>query len=146
MRASGAAVSRAAVGAQISALDARRLWARTLRPALTPGSILRWAILLFFLAITAYPLVLVVSTALKNPTDVTLNPFSLFSSVRLENFSQTWDEGGFSSYFWNTVLITVPSVALIVALSVAGGYALARLPFPGRNVIFYLFMLGLMIP
>ena len=34
----------------------------------------------------------------------------------------------------------------IVVLSVLAGYAFARLEFPGRNLVFYLFMLGLMIP
>ena len=127
-------------------VTARTLWRRQLRPGLRPGALLRWAILLLFAAITFYPLVLVVSTAFKSPLDVTLDPFSLFSSFRPQNFADAWNEGGVSRYFWNTVAITVPTVVGTIVFSTLGGYALARLPFPGRDFVFYLFMVGLMIP
>ena len=53
-------------------------------------------------SISLYPLLLIVSTALKDPLDVTANPFALFSSVNLMNFVDAWTLGGFGGYFWNT--------------------------------------------
>src|SRR3954447_12380482 len=119
---------------------------RRLKASFNPASLVGLLVLLVFVAITLYPLVLVVSTALKDPLDVTLNPFSLFSSFHPQNFRDAWREGGFRHYFVNTVVITVPSVLGIVALSTLAGYALARLPFPGRDVVFFTLVLGLMIP
>jgi raffinose/stachyose/melibiose transport system permease protein len=110
------------------------------------GPIVRYFIVAFFAAVTLYPLLLVVSTALKDEADLTTDPFSLFSSVNLVNLSEAWTVGEFGNYFWNTVFITLPTVIGVVALSTMAGYALARLQFPGRNLFLYAFMLGLMIP
>jgi raffinose/stachyose/melibiose transport system permease protein/N-acetylglucosamine transport system permease protein len=106
----------------------------------------RYAILVLFGAITLYPFILVVSTALRDPVAITTNPFALFASIHPATISDAWTLGGFSGYFKNTLLITVPTVAGTIVLSTMAGYALARIPFPGRSLVFILFMLGLMIP
>ncbi len=91
-------------------------------------------------------MLLIISTAVKDPLDVTADPFALFSSVHLVNFVDAWTLGGFGGYFWNTAVITVLTLVGTVALSVLAGYALARLYLPGRNIIFLLFIVGLMFP
>ena len=106
----------------------------------------RYAILVLFGAITLYPFILVVSTGLRDPVSINVNPFALFENVRLATISDAWTLGGFGGYFKNTLLITVPTVAGTIVLSTMAGYALARIQFPGRNLIFFTFMLGLMIP
>ena len=93
-----------------------------------------------------FPLVLVVSTALKTERDVSVNPFGLFSSFSVDNLVTAWTVGRFGDYVLNSFLLSVPSTLLVVALSTMGGYAFARLPFPGRGVLFYLVVLGLMVP
>ena len=75
------------------------------------------------------PVVLIVSTSLKTTQDVRVNPFGLFTSFSLENFSKAWVGGQFSDYVLNSILLTLPSTALILVLSTMGGYAFARLPF-----------------
>jgi raffinose/stachyose/melibiose transport system permease protein len=110
------------------------------------GSFARYLALAFFAALVLYPLLLIISTSVKDPLDVTANPFTLFSSVSLLNFVDAWTLGGFGGYFWNTVLITGLVLVGTVVLSVLAGYALARLYLPGKNIIFLLFILGLMIP
>jgi ABC-type glycerol-3-phosphate transport system permease component len=93
-----------------------------------------------------FPLVLTVSTALKTPGDVKVNPFGLFSSFSWDNIVTAWTVGEFGHYLLNSLLITVPSTLLVILLSTLGGYAFARLPFPGRSVAFYLVVLGLLVP
>ena len=110
------------------------------------GSLSKYLALGFFAALVLYPLLLIVSTAVKDPLDVTANPFALFSSVNLVNFVDAWTLGGFGGYFWNTVIITALTLLGTVALSVLAGYALARLYFPGRNLVFVIFIIGLMFP
>ena len=110
------------------------------------GSLARYLALAFFAALVLYPLLLIVSTAVKDPLDVSADPFALFSSVNLQNFIDAWTLGGFGGYFWNTVVITALTLLGTLALSVLAGYALARLYFPGRNLIFLLFITGLMFP
>ena len=110
------------------------------------GSSAKYLVLAFFAVIVLYPLLLIVSTSVKDPLDVTANPFALFSSVNLVNFVDAWTLGGFGGYFWNTVIITAFTLLGTVALSVLAGYALARLYMPGRGLVFFIFMLGLMFP
>jgi raffinose/stachyose/melibiose transport system permease protein len=110
------------------------------------GSAAKYLLLLLFAAISLYPLLLIVSTSLKDPLDVTANPFALFSSFNPINFYDAWTLGGFGGYFWNTVVITSITVVGVVALSSLAGYGLARFRFPGNNIIFFAFVLGLMIP
>ena len=96
--------------------------------------------------LTLFPLVLTVSTALKTSQDVKVNPFGLFSSFSTENFVAAWTEGNFGDYVLNSFLLSVPSTILVVALSTMAGYAFARLPFPGRSLMFYFVVVGLLVP
>lgn len=97
-------------------------------------------------ALTLFPVLLIISTALKTPQDVRSDPFGLFSSFSLENLRSAWTVGRFSSYLLDSVLLTVPSTAIVIVISTMAGYAFARLPFPGRTVVFYLVVLGLLVP
>ena len=92
------------------------------------------------------PIVLIVSTAFKTRSDVQSNPFGLFSSFSFENIVAAWTGGQFSDYLLNSVWLSIPSTALILLLSTMGGYAFARLPFPGRTAAFYTVILGLLVP
>jgi ABC-type glycerol-3-phosphate transport system permease component len=93
-----------------------------------------------------FPIILTISTALKTDSDVTVNPFGLFSSFSFENIEAAWVDGNFGDYALNSFLISVPSTILVVVISTMAGYAFARLPFPGRGIAFYLIMLGLLVP
>jgi ABC-type glycerol-3-phosphate transport system permease component len=110
------------------------------------GTFTKYLVLGVFALLVLYPLLLIVSTSLKDPLDVTTDPFTLFSSFNPINFLDAWTLGGFAGFFWNTVIITGLTLAGVVAFSVLAGYALARFSFPGKNVVFLAFILGLMIP
>jgi ABC-type glycerol-3-phosphate transport system permease component len=103
-------------------------------------------VLLPLAVVTLFPLVLTVSTALKTSQDVKVNPFGLFTSFSLENLVTAWTVGNFGSYLLNSILLSVPSTVLVVILSTMGGYAFAKLPFRGRTILFYLVILGLLVP
>ncbi len=103
-------------------------------------------VLVLLSLLMVFPLILTISTALKTKQDVKVNPFGLFSSFSTENIVTAWTVGNFSDYVLNSFLLSVPSTMLVVALSTMGGYTFARLPFFGRTVIFYLVVLGLLVP
>jgi ABC-type glycerol-3-phosphate transport system permease component len=92
------------------------------------------------------PMVLIISTAFKTRQDVQVNPFGLFTSFSLQNLVSAWTEGHFNDYLLNSVLLSLPSTALVLILSTFAGYAFARLPFFGRTVAFYFVILGLLVP
>src|SRR5918997_4045228 len=110
------------------------------------GAFGKYLVLLLFAGLSLCTLLLIISTSLKDPLDVTANPFELFSSFNPVNFYDARTLGGFGGFFWNTVVITAITVTSAVALSSLSGYALARFQFPGNNIIFFTFIVGLMVP
>ena len=110
------------------------------------GLAVRHLVLIVMAALTLFPVVLIISTALKTPQDVRSDPFGLFSSFSFESLRSAWTVGRFSSYLLDSLLLTVPSTIVVIVISTMAGYAFARLPFPGRTAVFYLVVLGLLVP
>lgn len=106
----------------------------------------RHLVLIMLSVTTIIPVLLVVSTSLKTESDVKVNPFGLFTSFSWSSVRAAWFDGHFSDYLLNSFLLSVPSTVLILVISTMAGYTFARLPFPGRSVLFYLVVLGLLVP
>ncbi len=106
----------------------------------------RHTVLIVIALLMLFPFLLTVSTTFKTAEDVKGNPFGFFSSFSFENIRTAWTVGGFGDYLWSSVLLTVPSTVLVVVCATLGGYAFARLPFPGRAVCFYVVIIGLLVP
>ena len=71
--------------------------------------------------------------------------FSLFAPLTLQNFVQAWNEAPFARYFVNTVILVTGIVAAQFFLCTLAAYAFARFTFPGRNVLFTLVLLQLLV-
>ncbi|HWA80423.1 MAG TPA: carbohydrate ABC transporter permease [Acetobacteraceae bacterium] len=65
--------------------------------------------------------------------------------IGLDNFREAWSEGTFPLWYFNTFLMCAGILAVQCVTVSAAGYAFARLDFPGRTGIFYLFLLQLML-
>jgi ABC-type glycerol-3-phosphate transport system permease component len=111
-----------------------------------PGTTVKYAVLVLFLLITIVPFLWMWSSALKSSKEIFLDPFSPPSHLDFGNLAKAWTVGHFRSYFLNTLIITLPTVAGVVSLSCLAGYSLGRLKFVGRSPLLYLFLLGLMVP
>jgi sn-glycerol 3-phosphate transport system permease protein len=71
--------------------------------------------------------------------------FALSAPLTLDNFVKAWHAAPFARYFFNTtVLVTMVLVAQLVLVTLAA-YAFARFEFPGRDVLFALVLVQLMI-
>jgi raffinose/stachyose/melibiose transport system permease protein len=68
------------------------------------------------------------------------------SQITWNNFVIAWVKGNFGIYFLNSIIYTTCVVGGIVIVSSLAAYAFSRLEFPGKNVIFYLFVAAMMIP
>jgi len=62
------------------------------------------------------------------------------------NFAKAWTEGNFAVYFFNSVIYTVCVAGGIVLISSLAAFSFSRLKFPGKNIIFYMFVAAMMIP
>jgi ABC-type glycerol-3-phosphate transport system permease component len=106
----------------------------------------RHVVLITLTLLTIIPVLLVISTTLKTDADVKTNPFGLFTSFSSANIVRAWTDGHFDDYLLNSFLLSVPSTVLILVISTMAGYTFARLPFFGRTILFYLVVLGLLVP
>ena len=93
----------------------------------------------------AYPFLYVISTSLKSMQDYFTDPFSLFSAFSLENYVSTI-EGGFLYFFWNSILVLLISIFLIVVTSALASYGLERLGFRFSKVLSVILVSGMMLP
>ncbi|APX33636.1 sugar ABC transporter permease [Brachybacterium sp. P6-10-X1] len=62
------------------------------------------------------------------------------------NFVEAWQVGGFGRSLGNSLIVAAIVVTAAVTLSVLSGYAFGTMRFRGSTVLFYVFLLGLMIP
>ena len=107
---------------------------------------LKHVVLIGYGVAALFPLTLIVSTSLKTLSNGYSDPFGLFTSFSFTNYSQAWTFGDFSGYLLNSVLLAVPSTIVVVASATMAGYAFARIEFPWRDALFYLVIIGLLIP
>ncbi len=106
-------------------------------------------VLLFLIAlITLFPLLWLISTALKSQTEnIFQSPPQLWpSSPTLDNFVSVWQSNPMGRYLFNSTLVAVVTVSLNLLFSALAAYPLARLSFPGRDWIFIAIVTTIMIP
>ena len=69
----------------------------------------------------------------------------LSAPLTLDNFVRAWSAAPFARYFFNTVLLVTMVLAAQLVLVTLAAYAFARFEFPGRNVLFALVLVQLMV-
>ncbi len=104
---------------------------------------------LFLIAVTItclFPLFWMVSSSLKTQETIFKDMSLIPKEFHFENYILAWKEGGFSRYFLNSILYTTSVVIGIIIIASLAAYAFSRFRFPGRNLLFFMFMAAMMIP
>ncbi len=102
--------------------------------------------LLLFAATIVVPLVWVLVTSLKSGPEIFASPWSLPAHPQWQNYSNAWREGGIGHYFFNSVLVTVATLVILLPVGAMAAYAFARFPFRGSRTLFAAFLGGMMFP
>ncbi len=68
------------------------------------------------------------------------------SGLSLANFGTAWTEGEFGRFLTNSALVSSTVVIVAAVLSSLAGYAFGTMRFPGSTALFYLLLVGLMVP
>jgi raffinose/stachyose/melibiose transport system permease protein len=103
-----------------------------------------YALLGVFSIIALVPIVGILLTALQEPGQVA--NFGEPNGLHVANFSKAWSDGHFAQYLRSSVIVVVCVVLISGLLSILTGYAFGMMRFRGDQVLFYLFLLGLMVP
>ena len=71
--------------------------------------------------------------------------FELFAPLTVENFQRAWNAAPFGRYFVNTILLVTMVLTAQLLLCIHAAFAFARLKFPGRDILFALVLVQLMV-
>ncbi|WP_024819865.1 carbohydrate ABC transporter permease [Arthrobacter sp. 31Y] len=103
--------------------------------------------LIVMAAIWLVPLLWSLYTALRPKEDTDkYGYFSFGGSFGFENFVQAWNQGGFSKYFLNSVLITVPTVLLTLLFASMMAFAVSRVSWKFNITLLIMFTAGNLLP
>jgi multiple sugar transport system permease protein len=106
-----------------------------------------YGLLILGLIIVAVPFLFMISTSFKTQQYTFEYPPRLLpQEVTLNNYTRALSTDLFFLYFLNSLFVAVITTASTVIISAMMAYAFARLDFPGKEVLFYLLLIGLMIP
>lgn len=112
------------------------------------GRILYHAFMIALTFVMVYPFLWAVCSSFKtsqqmfNGSTLTLipNPFTLV------NYQRTWELLPFDMFLRNSLYLSIAIPVLMIVVASLCAYALARLQFKGRNILFILFISTMMIP
>jgi multiple sugar transport system permease protein len=125
----------------------KRLWTSTRSG---PSILLRtviYGLLIISSVFMLAPFFWMVSTSLKTQDQVFRYPPILWPpQPRWMNYIEAWQFANFDRYLLNSVIISVTRTIGVIFLASLAGYALAKLRFKGRKVIFYGIICTMMVP
>ncbi|WP_321897309.1 carbohydrate ABC transporter permease [Burkholderia cepacia] len=113
-----------------------------------PAAIMRHAALLFTATLILMPFVWMISLSIKPADEIFRAHFSLFPSqlYAVQNYTKALTAAPLTRYMLNGVVVCTAILALQIAVCAPAGYALAKLRFRGRDLLFTIVLIGLLLP
>jgi putative chitobiose transport system permease protein len=108
-----------------------------------------WYIVLCLIAVvTVFPFVWVVSTSVKGPEDAVYSvpPQLIPQNPTLANYQRVWQTLPVGRFFMNSLVVATGTVTLNLLFTSLAAYPLAKMKFPGRDLIFYLLLATFIVP
>jgi raffinose/stachyose/melibiose transport system permease protein len=99
------------------------------------------------LVVEICPLLWLLLSSLKANNEFSLEPlWALPVGFDWQNYVEAWTSGNIGTYFLNSILAVLPSLALILLLGLAAGFALEVMIWRGRNTVLLIFLGGVLVP
>jgi multiple sugar transport system permease protein len=113
-----------------------------------PAAILRHAVLLVTAALVLVPFVWMVSLSLKPPGEIFRASFSILPEhwYAVENYTKALTTAPLPRFMLNGVIVCAAILVLQILVCAPAAYALAKLDFRGRDFLFGLVLVALLIP
>lgn len=103
-------------------------------------------ILVMYSAIVIYPMLWTLSCSLKSNEEFFDNIFGLPKVFHFENYINAWIKASVSTYFMNSVFISVAAILLMVLMASTTSFVLARYKFKLNSLVKFIYVSGIMIP
>ena len=105
-----------------------------------------YLVLMLGCVIAIAPFVVTILASVKTTGELVQGIFSLPEEAQWKNYVQAWNDGHFSRFFLNSIIVAVGVVIPSIVFSTMTGYAFARFRFKGSGILFAFFLLGLVVP
>ncbi|WP_246218425.1 hypothetical protein [Litoribacterium kuwaitense] len=102
--------------------------------------------LLFIVMLTAGPLILLFSNAVKPRDEFHANPLGLPTRMELANLIEAWQTGGYGQAFLNSMIVGFSCIIIITISAGFAAYALSKIAFKGSELIMGFLLFTLSIP
>ena len=110
------------------------------------SKIIVYAIMILFTILTVYPILWLVLQSFKtNTAYLTTNKLSLPTNWYVGNYPFVWIQGKFGTFFMNSVIYALTTVAVVVLLSNMAGFAFAKLQFKITKWLHGVFIVGILL-
>lgn len=110
-------------------------------------SIVKMVLMAFMIFIVMFPLLWLLISSFKLEKEIIGFPPVFFGSkYTLKSFQRIFDTIPMLNYIKNTVIFALGATALAVTFDAMAGYAFAGLQFKGKNVIFIIVLITMMVP
>lgn len=94
-----------------------------------------------------FPFLMMLITSLKTMGEIQSPIFNFLPHEwKFSNFIEAMQRGNWLRYLANSFIVTSADVIFSLVFNAMAGYAFARLFFPGRNVLFFAILIGIMVP
>lgn len=103
-------------------------------------------ILLIMVVICIYPIVWMFFGSMKDKAEFYTNIWGLPKRLHLDNYISAWKNADLGRRFINSLIVTIGSMCIMIPVTSCAAYAVARLDFKGKNLIYMYLLLGIMIP
>ncbi|MCL4425433.1 MAG: carbohydrate ABC transporter permease [Firmicutes bacterium] len=117
-----------------------------MKPRISWSTTVLYFILSLLAVLSLYPLVVMVLSSFRSTAEILTDPLSLPHHLDLTAYVKIWQTIKFGTYLKNSLVVSVTSVFLILALGSMAAFYLARYNFRHANVLGLYFLAGLMIP
>ncbi len=118
---------------------------RTLKQTLI--DILRWFLIIFFAAYTLFPLIWLLLASFKTNFEFLTGPaFALPEVWQIQNYINALTVAGLGRMMLNSVIVGVCATVVNAVVASMAGYCISRFRFKGRENLFLLFTVGILVP
>ena len=112
-----------------------------------PASIALYAAVIAIVALLLLPFVWVFFGSFKTQAEFMSDPGAWFPhTFQIQNYIDLFAENGFGRYFVNSAIVSIVAVSANVLFSSMAGYALAKLEFRGKNLVFSVVIFAWIVP
>ncbi|MGD0554491.1 MAG: carbohydrate ABC transporter permease [Streptosporangiaceae bacterium] len=111
------------------------------------SSLSKHAVLIILSAVFALPLIWMVGSSVKTASQALAQPVVWWPHpIVWSNFPDLFNSLPFFRFFWNTFLYAAVTIVGVCVSSSLVAYGFARLHWPGRNAVFYVMLLTMILP